>query len=278
MKLAILSDVHANLPALQVVLEDVRAWRPDAVVFAGDAINRGPSPAECWALLAGKARDEGWRLLRGNHEEYVASRETAHLAPESPAFLIAQSSLWTYRRLGLPAAALNGLPFALTLRAPDGGALRVTHASMLGTRQGIYPDSGDAAIRERVGRPAPGLFAAGHTHRPLVRRLDATTVVNPGAVGLPFDGDPRAAYARCAWRAGGWRVAIRRLDYDREAAETAFHDSGFLDEAGPLARIMLRELRTARSLINHWAAAYEADCLAGSLGVADAVERFLAER
>ncbi|MFI0609483.1 MAG: metallophosphoesterase family protein [Anaerolineae bacterium] len=279
MKLAVLSDIHANLPAFEAVLEDVRAWRPDAVVFAGDGVNRGARPAECWTLLAGLARDEGWQLLRGNHEEYVASREGAALTPpDSPAFQIAQSSLWTYRRLGLPAATLADLPFSLSLLAPDGGEVRVTHASMLGTRQGIYPDSSDEAIRERVGRPAPGLFAAGHTHRPFVRHLDDTLVVNPGSVGLPFDGDPRAAYARCAWRTGGWRADIRRLEYDRAAAEAAFQDTGFLDGGGPLARIMLRELQTARSLINHWLTAYEADCLAGRIGVMAAVERFLAER
>lgn len=278
MKLAVLSDIHANLPAFQAALEDVRAWRPDAVVFAGDGVNRGPRPAECWALLAGLAEGEGWQLLRGNHEEYVASREEAALAPDGPAFLIAQSSLWTYRRLGLPASSFADLPFSLSLSAPDGGAVRVTHASMLGIRQGIYPDSSDEAVRERVGRPAPGLFAAGHTHRPLIRRVDDTTVVNPGSVGLPFDGDPRVAYARCTWRFGSWRVDIRRLDYDRAAAEAAFEDTGFLEGGGPLARIMLRELQTARSLINHWVTAYEADCLAGRIGVMEAVERFLAER
>lgn len=278
MKLAVLSDIHANLPAFEAVLEDVRAWCPDAVVFAGDAINRGPRPAECWALLTALAEGEGWRLLRGNHEEYVASREQVLLAPEAPEFAIAQSSLWTYHRLGLPAAALAELPFALSLGAPDGGEVRVTHASMLGTRQGIYPDSSDETIRARVGRPAPGLFAAGHTHRPLLRRVDDTLVVNPGSVGLPFDGDPRAAYARCVWRAGSWQVDIRRLDYDRAAAEASFADTGFLDEAGPLTRLMLRELQTARSLINQWLSDYEADCLAGRIGVMAAVERFLAER
>lgn len=74
MKLAVLSDIHANLPAFEAVLEDVRAWRPDTVVFAGDGVNRGPRPAECWTLLAALAEGEGWRRLRGNHEEYVASR------------------------------------------------------------------------------------------------------------------------------------------------------------------------------------------------------------
>lgn len=232
------------------------------------------------ALLAALAEGEGWRRLRGNHEEYVASREgAASTPPDSPAFLIAQSSLWTYQRLGLPAATLADLPFSLSLLAPDGGEVRVTHASMLGTRQGIYP--GAAATRPSASASAgrlPGLFAAGHTHRPLSRLVDDTVVVDPGSVGLPFDGDQRASYARCTWRSGGWQVAIRRLDYDRAAAEAAFRDTGFLDEAGPLTWLMLRELQTARSLINHWLTAYEADCLAGRIGVMAAVERFLAER
>lgn len=277
MKLALLADVHANLPAFQAVLEDLAAWQPDRVAFLGDVLNRGARPEACWSLLQDKVATEDWVVLRGNHEEYVASRERTQPEPGSPAFAIAASSWWTYRRLGLRAAVLDALPFSLSLADPAGGELRLAHASMLGTREGLYPESDDAEIRSRLGPPGAVLFAAGHTHRPLVRRLDPTLVVNTGAVGMPFDGDPRASYARCRWRRGRWEAEIRRLPYDRQDTEVDFVHTGFLAEGGPLVPLMLQELRLARPLIGNWARRYEADCLAGRITVAASVRRYLEE-
>lgn len=277
MKLALLSDVHANLPAFEALLEDLDRWQPERVVFLGDVLNRGASPEACWALLQERVAQAGWSVLRGNHEEYVASREQAPYDPGSPAFAIAASSWWTYQRLGLPAATLEALPFSLSLPDPAGGELRLAHASMLGTREGLYPESSDQVLRERLGPPGPVLFAAGHTHRPFVRRLDDTLVVNTGAVGMPFDGDPRASYARCVWRRGAWEASIVRLAYDRARALADYGRSGFLDEGGPLVPLMLRELQTARPLIGQWVHRFEADCLAGHIGVAEAVRILLAD-
>lgn len=301
MKLALLADVHANLPAFQAVLEDLAHWQPDRVVFLGDVLNRGARPEACWALLQDKVRTGGWAVLRGNHEEYVASRERTPLEPDSPAFAIAASSWWTYQRLGLKAAVLDALPFSLSLEDPAGGELRLAHASMLGTRAGIYPEIDDEKMRARLGPPGAVLFAAGHTHRPLVRRLDApprqadpagheagpgalrlasadaTLVVNTGAVGMPFDGDPRAAYARCLWRHGRWEAEIQRLPYDRQETEADFERTGFMANGGPLVPLMLHELRLARPLIGTWAQRYEADCLAGRITVEAAVRRYMDE-
>ena len=71
MKLAVLADIHANLAALQRVVEDIDAWRPDVVVVGGDVVNRGPQPAECLAFVLERQRTHGWRTVLGNHEEYV---------------------------------------------------------------------------------------------------------------------------------------------------------------------------------------------------------------
>ncbi|HEX7974983.1 MAG TPA: metallophosphoesterase, partial [Anaerolineales bacterium] len=71
MKLAVLADIHANYVALQAVAAHIQAWQPDAVIVAGDVINRGPRPAECLHFVLEKEKTEGWRLVRGNHEDYV---------------------------------------------------------------------------------------------------------------------------------------------------------------------------------------------------------------
>lgn len=274
MRLAILADIHGNLPALQTVAEHIEGWRPDVIVLAGDVVNRGPRPVECWRFVQEKVKTHGWRLVRGNHEEYVVSQATNIHAPGSPEFEIARSSFWAYHKFNGEVSALNDLPYSLDLPTP-GGKVRVAHASMRGSRDGIYPWTTGEELSRQVGSPPPALFVVGHTHRPLTRQVNGTHVVNVGSVGLPFDGNPRASYAQFVWRGGDWQSEIIRLDYDRAHAERDFFDTGFYDEGGALTKLMVVELRSAQSQIGEWAATWQAKVAAGEIGLEESVERFL---
>jgi hypothetical protein len=168
------------------------------------------------------------------------------------------------------------MPFSIELPDLNGAQLvRVTHASMLGTRDGVYVQTPDHDLPGKVGQPLPAAFCVGHTHQPLVRHLNGTAIVNAGAVGLPFDRDPRLSYAQLTWRRGEWDAEIVRLDYDRAQAERDFYESGFVDEGGGLARLMLRELQISAGLIYSWAVQYEQAVLDGQLTVDQSVEGFL---
>ncbi|MCS7087497.1 MAG: metallophosphoesterase [Thermoflexales bacterium] len=280
MKIAILSDIHGNYPALCAVLDHLEHWRPDFVIVAGDIVNRGPRSRECWQLVQERRAREGWHLLLGNHEEYVLEQAKDEAPLEGPRAEIMRVSRWTLEQLGAESAqALRALPFSLEL-AMNGHVrwpLRATHGSMLGTRDGIYPFSTPMEICAKAGAPLPAVFCVGHTHQPLVRDLDVVLVVNAGSVGLPFDGDPRASYAQVTWQRDGWHGAIVRLDYNRAQAERDFYETGFLENAGPLARLILRELQLARGQIYSWAQQYEQAVLSGELSLERSVERFLAQ-
>jgi predicted phosphodiesterase len=275
MKLAVLADIHANVVALQCVAEHIETWRPDTVVVAGDIVNRGPRPVECLRFVQKKQQTHGWYTVRGNHEDYVISCSQPDAPRNGPEFDIVRTGYWTYRQLNANVAALAAMPFQQSLGAPDGSEARITHASMRGNRDGIYPETTDDELRRQIQPPSP-LLCVGHTHRPLVRKIDKTLVVNVGAAGLPFDGDPRASYARLIWQAGEWQVEIVRLDYDRQQAEQDFYASGFMEESGALAPLILNEFRTARSRLYQWAAQYEAAVLAGKITIEKSVENFLA--
>jgi len=275
MKLAILADIHANLPALQTVAAHIDAWKPDRVVVAGDVVNRGPRPLECLRFVQDKQRASGWLAVRGNHEEYVISHAQPDAPRSGPQFEIHRGSFWTYQRLDGDVSALEAMPFQLSLSAPDEGEVRVTHASMLGTREGIYVRTPDEELGRKIGQPAPALFCVGHTHIPLVRSLNGTLVVNVGAVGLPFDGDTRASYAQLAWQRNEWHAEITRLGYDRRQAERDFEETGFIEEASAFAQLVLVELRVARSQIFEWMRRYEARVLAGEITMQESVEEFL---
>lgn len=276
MKLAVLADIHANYPALQAVLADLDGWQPDAVVVAGDIVNRGPRPRPCLELMLARQQAAGWRLLYGNHEEYVLHQASPAAAVEGPEFELFQAARWTYQQIPDHIDALAALPFQHTLAAPDGSEVRVVHASTRSTRDGIFVQTPDAMLREQIGHPAPGLLAAGHTHLPLVRQVDSTLVVNVGAVGVPFDGDTRAGYAQLTWTTAGWSARIVRLVYDHAQALQDYLDTGFLQQAGPLARLMLLELQIARSQLYTFANTYNDAIRAGEITMEEAVARCLA--
>lgn len=276
MKLAVLADIHSNLAALEAVAEDIDRWRPDAVVVAGDVVNRGPQPAQCLALVQRREISHGWQTVLGNHEEYVIAQTRPNPPGAGRMSDVVQSTRWTLARLGGDVAALEAMPFQRSVAGPDGSEARIVHASARGTRDGIFSETLDGVLRQQLGCPAPALLCVGHTHWPLVRRVDDTLVVNVGAVGLPFDGDRRASYGRMTWDGCRWQAEIVRLTYDWRRTERAFDDEGFLEGGGPLVRLHLAELREARSQLFSWMHLYEEDIRAGRITVADAVDRWLA--
>lgn len=293
MKLAVLSDIHSNLAALEAVADDIDAWRPDAVVVAGDIVNRGTRPSECLQFVKRREREHGWRLIRGNHEDYVIHHALPDAPREGPLADLFRASFWTYTRLRGDVSALEAMPFGIEYGAEGaagdpkrpmlrfeglvegGGLVRIAHAAMTHNRDCIFPNTPDEEVAIKLGEPVPALFCVGHTHIQVHRRINGTLVLNAGSVGMPFDRDPRAGYARCEWANGAWKGTLMRLDYDRARAERDFVDSGYLEEGGPLARLQLIELREARSQLFQWAARYERLVLDGALTMRESVEEFL---
>jgi predicted phosphodiesterase len=229
---------------------------------------------ECLRFVQEKQQNHGWLTTRGNHEDYVISCNDPDAPHCGPQYDIHRTGYWTYQQLNGNVASLEAMPFQQSLTAPNGSEARITHASMRGNRDGIYPETTDEELRQQI-QPAPNLLCVGHTHRPLVRQIDGTLVVNTGAAGLPFDGDRRASYAQLTWQQGKWNAKVIRLDYDRQQTEQDFYQSGFMTESGALAPLILNEFHTARSRIYQWAEKYEAAVLAGEMTIEKSVEEFL---
>jgi predicted phosphodiesterase len=273
-KLAVLSDIHGNFAALQAVADHIDRWEPDAIVVAGDIVNRGPRSRDCLRFVLARAADSGWQVIRGNHEEYVL--RVAREPGERPglAGAVRQNVGWTAQQLGDAVATIEGLPAQISLRAPDRGEARVVHASMRHNRDNILPDTPDEVLRAQIA-PAPPLICVGHTHRPLMRTIDATLVVNAGSAGLPFDGDTRASYAQLTWR-NGWQATIARVAYDRDQTKRDFAAIGFMRESGAIAALIYDEFRTARPRLSRWMERYKDAVLAGDLTPAESVRDYLA--
>jgi predicted phosphodiesterase len=270
-RLAIISDIHGNLIATRAVLADLDAAGAEAVVVAGDLTGFGPNAEDVVDLL----RARGARMIAGNHErDYVAGWDR----PDAPrawrqerrfrAFAMTMERLGAERR-----AFLADLPDRLAI---DDGTL-VVHGSPRHAREGLLAEDADAELAARYAGERCRLAFSGHTHRPLVRQIPGRTLVNVGSVGLPLDGDQRASYALAEREAdeppGSWRVTIRRVAYDLEAAVRAY-DNGFRQAAPEYVDLIARTLVRAR---DYFAPGLRATADASDLEFPRRVRRYLAD-
>lgn len=276
MKVAIFSDVQGNLPAMEEAVSRILAWHPDLVVMAGDLVNRGPSSLGCVEHFDELRQSQGWLPVKGNHEAWIlrCAREAPRDALEAEMRRFAD---WTYHQVKPRLDAIQGWPDHLCFHGRDDASwVHVTHGTMASNRQGITRSVSD----EEVSAVLPAdvaLFVTAHTHRPLTRVVGGTPVVNVGSVGSPFDGDPRGSYLQLEQRPSGWHWDIVRFDYDRTRAEQDFHDSGFVEQGGPLARILFEEWRRAQLLMPLWRRDFEPAVLAGERPLQTAVDAFLSD-
>ncbi len=239
-RVAILSDIHGNLPALEAVCEDVRAMGPDQVIVNGDIINRGPQSVECLRAV----RALGWPVVFGNHEEYALKRVDGEV-PEQW-----QTQFWyPFQRVaealsGEEIAYLRALPRDLVVTVPNLPALRIVHGSMRALNDALGFWMSDAELLEAVdGAPEPIVIGA-HSHRTFERRVGARWLLNSGSVGAPFNGDPGAQYLLMTAANGDWKAEFRSVAYDRAPVYAAWARSGEL-ECCMSAQVFKYEVETA---------------------------------
>ena len=246
MRLAVVSDIHGNLPALEAVLAEIGRERVDRVVNLGDIVSGPLWPRE----TAGRLRALAWPTIRGNHERQLLTLPADRMGP-ADAFARA-------RLQGDDLDWLAALPATLDL----GDGLWCCHGTPASDLQyfleTVTPDLGrDGApgvraataseVAARLGALAAPLVLCGHTHMPRVARCGDTLVVNPGSVGLPaFDddhphahrmetGSPHARWALLERSAAGWQVQLRLTAYDWPAAARRAAAHGRGDWADALA-------------------------------------------
>lgn len=247
-RLAILADVHGNLPALEAVQADLARLAPDLVIAAGDVINRGPQSAECLRAV----RATGWTVLFGNHEEYILKLADGSLpTPDDdedwwlPAKRVAD---------GLSAeelAYLAALPRQHVVALPGLPAIRVLHGSLRALNDGIGSWMTDADLRDAVGAAPETIVVGAHTHRPYSRHIDGHWALNCGAVGFPFNGDPAAQYLVLESDNGAWAADFRAVPYDRAPVFAAWERTDILKRS-VIARVFRLEIETAAPHLNHY--------------------------
>jgi predicted phosphodiesterase len=224
-RLVALSDVHGNLPALEAVLADIQTQgAPDAIWVLGDLAAFCPWPTETLARLR---ELPNVAFLQGNTDRYLVTGRRPVFwiqSPEdwanAPAQLAERDAnfRWTVEQFSYADYEfLRTLPSRLEMDVPGYGRVVAVHATPTDDEAVIFPDTPDDQVRFHLSGLDARLLLYGHTHRPLDRIVDGVRLVNDGSVGLPLDGDLRAAYALLDFEGDQCAVAIHRVAYDVEA-------------------------------------------------------------
>lgn len=222
MRIAILSDIHGNLPALRAVMARLEELGPfDAIVGLGDYVMGGIYPAEVLAEL----QQQGWPLVRGNTEEWVVQAGTNG---EEPAVnyppgtehrgALAELDQWTADHIGPDGvAALRGLPLRWDVTGPSGQLLAAVHSTPSSTHPVNRQNATDDALSEVLEEAKADVLLYAHIHYAHIRDLPDGVVACIGSVGAPYDGDARACFMVAEDTGEGWSLQHERAAYDVEA-------------------------------------------------------------
>jgi predicted phosphodiesterase len=241
MRLAFLADIHSNLPALEAVVTDLRQMAPDQVFLAGDQINRCPWPNEVMALI----NDEGWPVIYGNHELVILELGSAQRAPALEDRKRFADLWWTREHLAPKYFdQLEEMPGERRIVVDDAPPILLMHGLAGNPFEGFSPQWSDSQIGAKLQGIDEPVVVSAHTHWPLDRTVRGQRVINPGSVGMPYNGDPRAQYALLDTDGHGWQPSFRQVAYDHEVVREAFERLGLFHEYGPLGPLFWQTIET----------------------------------
>ncbi len=241
MRLAVFSDIHGNLVALDACLADLAGQGgADLITAAGDHCLDGPKPKKVLQRL----EEVGAQCVRGNTDRYLSETGSESFEEVEDAQIA-----WTRREIGERwLTYLRELPFALRI-GEDENQLLIVHANPRSDDEHMWPDADDAALERLVGEERAAAIAFGHLHLPYVRMWRGKLLVNVASAGLPKDGDPRACYAIFTERGGGWEVKHRRVPFDVKKVATQLADCGIPGSAELVATLRRHRYKQLRSTI-----------------------------
>lgn len=227
MRIALISDIHANIHALQAVWDDLQQQRLDSLYCLGDLVGYGAYPNEVIEFI----RERSVPTIMGNYDDGVGfDRDECGCAYTDPRLkeLGDLSLFWTREHtIQENKGFLQSLVPEIRIRA-DGQRVLMVHGSPRRMNEYLYEDRPQATF-ERIAKASDAeVLLFGHTHLPYEKKVAGTLFVNTGSVGKPKDGDPRAGYV-IADVGAGVEIEFRRVEYDVPAAARAIRVSQLPD-------------------------------------------------
>ena len=226
---AVITDIHGNLPALQAALARIDELGIERIYCGGDLVGYGPHPNEVVALIA----ERGIPTIYGNYD-YAIARDLddcgcAYITPHDRE-LGQRSVEWTLAHTDQPSKDwMRELPFDLHFTVGD-VPVHLVHGSPRKVNEYLFEDKPARLYERLAAAETDRVMAFGHTHKPWVHSYGGVLFVNCGSVGKPKDGDPRGAFAVLSPAADGVDVSIERVSYDADAVAAEVREAGLPGE------------------------------------------------
>lgn len=226
---AVITDIHANLPALQAALARIDELGIERIYCGGDLVGYGPHPNEVVALIAKLAI----ATIYGNYD-YAIARDLddcgcAYITPHDRK-LGQRSVEWTLAHTDQASKDwMRELPFDLHFTVGD-VPVHLVHGSPRKVNEYLFEDKPARLYERLAAAETDRVMVFGHTHKPWVHTYGGVLFVNCGSVGKPKDGDPRGAFAVLRPAADGVDVTIERMSYDAEAVAAEVREAGLPGE------------------------------------------------
>ena len=228
-RLAVITDIHANLPALHAALARIEELGIERVYCGGDLVGYGPHPNEVCAVI----EDLGIPTIYGNYDHAIARDledcGCAYVTPHDRE-LGQRSVEWTLEHTSRRSKDfMRDLPFDLRFDL-GGKRIRLVHGSPRKVNEYLFEDKPASLYERLAAAEEAGVLVFGHTHKPWVAEFAGVLFVNCGSVGKPKDGDPRAAFAVLEDAGDRVQVTIERVAYDASAVAEQLRAAGLPGE------------------------------------------------
>ncbi len=233
-KIAVLSDIHANLQALEKVIEDAEEHKVDIFLNAGDSIGFGPYPNEVIELLC----EKNMLSVLGNYDSEVIEGKAKAKGEKKVALKFARKELAKSCE-----CYLYSLPRELHFEIA-GKKLFVTHGSPKSIEEHIYHDTPDKQLKSLADEAGADVIILGHSHEQFWKQVNGASFVNPGSVGRPSDENPQTAYAILSFNP--FNIELIRCDYDVEATAQALRKKELPES---FAQMILRGVSLDRVIV-----------------------------
>lgn len=240
MKIAIISDIHGNMQALEAVLEDIKKENCEKIFCLGDLAMAGPEPVKAIELIKSLYDEGNFELIQGNTDEMIGDYNTFGPVVKAK-FPIMAAALENDVKI-IPENLrdfLKKLPKEKKLEI-EGVKILLVHGSPRKNDENISPDLPIEKIEEIVAGTDADVIFCGHTHIPCgYQTRNKQTIVNDGSVGRPFTPNPQACYVVAEFTNGSFNISHKFIDYDRQKASEILAKRDFKD-ADKLAKILVK--------------------------------------
>lgn len=244
MKIAVLSDIHGNLTALNAVLNDINKLDINKFIIAGDHIVDCPENNE----VLYKIKNLNAYVIKGNREKYVLNYHNGMHSEWNNHKQMA-AIVWTHENIDEGNIKyIDELPEQLNISLPKMDNIRVVHGSPFDISEQLFPDKYPERIEKALKGIKESVLICGHTHESWSKVVYNKLIVNPGSVGVPFNENKFAEYAVLTWSDNQWVASHYQVEYDLKELEQKFFESELLQKCRAWSRLTLQSIKEGKDI------------------------------